>query len=89
MMTVYPKVGSDKIKWTVVAYGHSHKTRALRAHIPAHTLHSAAHIASATLGRMLSTTFTYTYEASLVVRMSRKCICIVGTVDGCGYNGQL
>ena len=41
------------------------------------------------LGHMLSMTFTYT--GLPVVRMSRKCmyICIVGTVSGRGYNGQL
>ena len=35
---------------------------------------------------MLLTTITYTYEASYHVVL--LCICIVGTVKGCGYNGQ-
>ena len=38
---------------------------------------------------MLLTTFTYTYEASSVHEQKVHAYCIVGRVNGRGYDGQL
>ena len=56
-------------------------TGALRAHTP----RTPCICIIVQLEHILWTTFTYTYEASA----HEQKVCIVGMVNGCGYNSQL